>query len=359
MGPSSKRALLLVVVLVALIGGTLVARANLGGAAGVTIPYAGHLEVNGLAVSGSATFTAEVFVDDVAATPCYTATDITSPVYAGAFAIVIGGVPEACVVGTDVHLAFSVDTGSGPVSLGGRVRVHPAVGALTSGQGDFAVHEDLDVGGLVTASDVATDNDVAAGGDVAAAGNVAASGNVSAGNQVVSNGNVYAAANGPNTSLAMGRIDGFTDFYLGITRSNHSSQNGYALLTSETGDTFVNAETGRSLYLRVGNADRASVGPSGGMTVYGTGGNVAHGCVTRIVNNSYTVGCAGGEVAVGGGGRCASLFRMTESSPWDVNANTPPGNGGYANGWRTLCQVWGNAGNYTPPYEAYAVCCQH
>jgi hypothetical protein len=152
------------VVAVLLSGGTYLAHAALGGANGVTIPYAGRLELNGQGVNGTVGLVVDVFNAPTGGSPCFTTPTILAPVSAGAFAVVVGGVPEVCVRGRDVFLGVKVDQGAGPVTLGGRQRVHPAVAALTSGSGDLAVAGNAEVGGNVAASG----NVVATGAVVAA-----------------------------------------------------------------------------------------------------------------------------------------------------------------------------------------------
>lgn len=102
------------------------------------------------------------------------------------------------------------------------------------------------------------------------------------------------------------------------------------------------------------------------LTVGGVGGNVPFNCVIRSnggnsgAASSYNVGCAANEIAVGGGARCGSLWRLTESLPWmgASDSDGMPNPGQAARGWRGVCQIWGNAGNYTPPQlGVFAICC--
>jgi hypothetical protein len=98
------------------------------------------------------------------------------------------------------------------------------------------------------------------------------------------------------------------------------------------------------------------------LTVNGAGGNVAHACVSRGTTSptSYQANCLSNEVAVGGGGRCTSTWRLTESVPWvgPNDADGPPSNGAVPRSWRSVCQVWGNAGTYAyPQLGNYVVCC--
>ena len=76
------------------------------------------------------------------------------------------------------------------------------------------------------------------------------------------------------------------------------------------------------------------------VTMNNTGGNVPFSCVTRVQTGSYNTACAANEIAVGGGGRCTSLWRLTESLPWNGPNDTDgaPGSGSVARAWRSV--VW-------------------
>jgi hypothetical protein len=125
---------------------------------------------------------------------------------------------------------------------------------------------------------------------------------------------------------------------------------------SGNGVTFGNGAMGQAA--RVDNAGNMSV--AGGMTVGNVGGNVPFSCIVRSATGTYNVGCAPNEIAVGGGGRCDSVWRLTESLPWGGNADNQPWVAGQpARGWRAVCQIWGNAGVYTPPQlGTFAICCR-
>ncbi|MCA2977385.1 MAG: hypothetical protein INH41_05875 [Myxococcaceae bacterium] len=96
------------------------------------------------------------------------------------------------------------------------------------------------------------------------------------------------------------------------------------------------------------------------LQVNSTGGNVPFGCVVRTASGTYNVACQANEIAVGGGGRCSSLWRLTESLPWGGASDTTPWVAGQpARAWRSVCQVWGNDGAYAPPqFGAFAICCR-
>lgn len=161
-----------------------------------------------------------------------------------------------------------------------------------------------------------------------------------------------------------------------VTNTDVALSNSRLIGTNASGNFHIDT-TGNALYLnwfsgngvifgngamgetaRVDNQGNLSV--AGRMTVGNTGGNVPFSCIVRTAVGTYNVGCAPNEVAVGGGGRCDSLWRLTESLPWGGNAdNQPFVNGQPARGWRAVCQIWGNAGNYTPPQSGtFAICCR-
>jgi hypothetical protein len=96
------------------------------------------------------------------------------------------------------------------------------------------------------------------------------------------------------------------------------------------------------------------------LQVTSSGGNVPFGCVVRTASNTYNVACQANEIAVGGGGRCSSLWRLTESLPWGgANDSQPWVAGQPARAWRSVCQVWGNDGAYSPPQlGGFAICCR-
>jgi hypothetical protein len=115
------------------------AHAQLGGASGIVIPYAGRLELNGALVTGSVDLQFAVLEEATTTTACQTQTLNAVPVTNGEFAVTIPAVDEACVKGKDVHLQVAVRQAGGSFVVLGRQRVTPVVGAVTSGPGDFAV----------------------------------------------------------------------------------------------------------------------------------------------------------------------------------------------------------------------------
>jgi len=139
------------------------AYAALGGSDGVRIPYVGHLENSGSAVNGNYTLRFDIHDAQTNGNACAGIPDVATSVFNGAFNAVIGPVAESCVIGKQVWVGVSVKsaTDSGFTALAGRQQVFPAVGALTSGIGDFRVPGILNVGGNATVA-----------GNVTAAGTV-------------------------------------------------------------------------------------------------------------------------------------------------------------------------------------------
>lgn len=65
-------------------------------------------------------------------------------------------------------------------------------------------------------------------------------------------------------SMQVGDVNGWSSQgYYGLYHKDVAPGTGYALLQQNTGDTFVNANTGKTLYLRIGNQDVATVTSSG------------------------------------------------------------------------------------------------
>ena len=130
--------------------------------------------------------------------------------------------------------------------------------------------------------------------------------------------------------------------------------------------TGVSAGTGTFSTANISTVSATAVNTTtlnvgGAASFGGVGGNVPFGCVSRVQTGSYNTACAANEIAVGGGGRCSSGWRLTESLPWNGPNDTdgPPGNGSIGRAWRSVCQVWGNAFTYAAPQMgSYAVCCK-
>ena len=134
------------VVVATLVAGPAAHAALGGGPTGVTIPYAGHLDRDGAAVTGAVDFEFDVRTN--ATTPCAAASGANAMrvlgvvVTGGQFALELTNVPEVCVKGTDVHLAIAVRSpagGNGAFTPIGVQRVVPVLAATTSGAGDFHI----------------------------------------------------------------------------------------------------------------------------------------------------------------------------------------------------------------------------
>ncbi len=163
---------------------------------------------------------------------------------------------------------------------------------------------------------------------------------------------------------------------LQVNNSNITLTDGRLIGTNPAGNFHIDA-TGNALYLNwfsgngvtFGNGAQGQVGRldnqgnlsvNGRVTVGNTGGNVPFNCVVRTASSVNQVACAANEIAVGGGGRCSYLWRLTESLPWGgASDSDTPVNGQPARAWRSICQVWGSAGTYsTPQLGSYAICCR-
>lgn len=122
---------------------------------------------------------------------------------------------------------------------------------------------------------------------------------------------------------------------------------------------FGNGNGGEAGRITAGGAMTVggSFSAAGALNAGAAGGNVPHNCVVRTAAPSqYTASCSTNEIAVGGGGRCPSLFRLIESYPG--NDSGPTAAGSAPTSWRSVCQVWGDNGAYLPPFASYAICCR-
>ena len=197
------------------------ALAALGGNAGIVIPYAGKLELDGALVTGTVDF--EFGVAPGAGLPVPTTpvncvfTRPNIPVTNGEFAvsITIPVAQESCVRGKDVHLVVSVRPSipaTAPLVLLGTQRVTPVVAAATSGPGDFAVTERLtattaEVTGALTANTAAVTGALSAGATTVT-GNLSVSGFALVGFQNVTCGNTSECLCPPDGStIVFGGVD--------------------------------------------------------------------------------------------------------------------------------------------------------
>lgn len=231
---------------------------QLGGTQGIDVPFSGYLqEGEGAMTDDAVDFVFTVYDSALAVAPCdtYTAADVV--VTDGRFATVIEDVLEACVKRKDPHIEIAVDkdqTGTGSL-LAGRQRIFPAIGAYTSGTGDF------DSVGLVDAATLnvrgaATTNTLAVTG---AASAVNVTNNVVVGGTVDTAGGVYG---GPSF---LGDVGWGLD-YAGFSHESFKSQTGYALLQSSGGQTILNSAPGNTMDFRVGNATAMSMSSTGNLS---------------------------------------------------------------------------------------------
>lgn len=155
------RSALVALVLVAGFVSSYVAFAAYGGTNGIRIPYNGVLERNGVLLSGDVDFVFSVFNEEVDGTACYTSAPIPATVTSGRFAVVVGPVTSTCIVNRDVFLEVAADDGAGLSTLG-RQRIHPALAAVSSGSGDFAVGGTLTAAGAIAGSSLTVSGGVTA-----------------------------------------------------------------------------------------------------------------------------------------------------------------------------------------------------
>lgn len=149
----STRQLVIGIVVLAVIL-SLAAYAQLGGAAGVVLPYTGHLEIAGAPAEGDLQLRVTLWDAPSEGNACPAQVETTTTARAGAFHVELGPLPEACVVGRPVYLAVEVDAGDGFVALAGRQRIYPALSAYTSGGGDFVVEGALRAGDATLTGDL-------------------------------------------------------------------------------------------------------------------------------------------------------------------------------------------------------------
>ena len=193
-----------------------------------------------------------------------------------------------------------------------------------------------------------------AGNNIITTGTVAASGTVTGG-AFTTAGNL---GMGSTTRQMINLYAG--DYGIGVQGSTqyYRSGGGYAWYRGGAHADAQNASGGGTAQMFLSDS---LLTVAGGIQANGTGGNVPNNCVVRQgPGNSYQASCNSGEIAVGGGGRCDNLWRLTESLPWGGPSDgSPVVNGQPATAWRAVCQVWGNAGTYTyPQMGVFAICCR-
>ena len=112
--------------------------AQLGGTEGIVLPYQGTLYQDGAPVTGMVDFEFPIFNVATGGSACQVIAAPQTAVASGTFTAKLN-LSDTCVRGLDVYLGTVV---SG-VTLPGRQRVYPGLGASTSGTGDFHVTGNL------------------------------------------------------------------------------------------------------------------------------------------------------------------------------------------------------------------------
>ena len=299
------------------------AQAALGGSAGVVIPYAGKLELDGALVTGTVDFKFDVMINAGQAAPTtpvncvFTLPDV--PVTNGEFAvsIVIPALRESCVKGKDVHLEVRVARADQPLVFLGKQRVTPVVAAATSGDGDFAVT------GALTANTAVVTGALSAGATTVTAltaTSAAINGNVTvgSGNVQVNNGVVKVLSSDNNGSTNIAEFKSF----------NQASGVGIGFNTIRAIGSNLNEN------LNLEGKGTGAVSVNDPLTVNGnvfTFGKVsAQSLSVGVVSKScaaLSCTCAAGTALVTGGVSCAaSNAHVNESLP--ISTTT----------WRGLCE---------------------
>lgn len=313
--------------------------AALGGNQGILIPYRGRLENGGTPVNSQTPYTFRFTLYDAASggNTCSNTYDGASPVQQGEFNVVVGPVNPACVIGKLVFLGVAVRPPGAQdfVGLQGRQQVYPALSAMTAGTGDLDVSVGTVAANTVTAPNLNSNRLVLSGSNGVLALNDIPLRLRSAGD----------GAHGLAFRTSFGGVN-----YDGVGLWGY---NGGTLGTN------LNAErTALSWNSSNEVTTHGALRAQGAVTLNSGGGNVPHQCVTRAQTGNYITQCDPGEIALGGGGRCRSLYRLVESYPVRADGN-PADNGQAATGWRAVCQVWGDNGRYeAPTYGTFAMCCR-
>jgi hypothetical protein len=262
---------------------------QLGGAQGIDIPYGGYLQDGSAALSDDAVnFVFTIYDSAGALSPCDTVTAADVAVTDGRFATVIEDVAEACVQRKDPHIEIGVDknqTGTA-AALQGRQRLYPAVGALTSGPGDFDVTGATDTGTLNVRGATTTDS-------LSVTGLLTANGGatVSGGADVVG---------GVQSDQAFLGDVGHGPSWGGFSHVNRVNQNEYALLQSSAGQTLLNASSGQTIEFRVANSPKMTMSTTGNLTTR-TGTTPGASESLRIVRGTVLLNSTTASVSAGSG----------------------------------------------------------
>lgn len=274
-----------------------VSYADLGDAEGVIIPYAGTLERGGAPVNETLSLRFDLY-NSASAASCHTTAPISTDVVGGQFAVRIGPVPEECVAGVPVFLGVTVEDSQGAVTLPGRQRVRPALGAMTSGTGQFATREGIN-GGNAVGNLHLNANSVGTGADGSIYLNYHEGNAVKFGDgaeQVVatldSGGNL--TANGTVNGARVSNM-GFGAAHTGFAHPSLANTSGYAFLAGDSGDAYMNSTGSGATHLRYNNADIMIAGDS-----------FIEMNRPLVVNATISSECRAGFAAVNGGRLCVS-----------------------------------------------------
>jgi len=255
------------VAIAALFSVSLYSFADLGGDAGIVLPYQGYLELNGTPVNTSTSLTFSVYDAPTGGSLCHSeAVDVVPA--DGAFAVNLGPLPESCIVSREVWLQVTSALGS----LGGRQRVVPAMAAATSGKGgDFYVDGALDVNGAADVTTLVVDG-------LADTGSLDVTTNATIGGTLQASGNIR----GNNVSIGdVGHGPGWA----GVSHRDAVSTTDYALLQSDNAAyTLLNTSSTGAIHLRAGNSDRVVMDSAGNLNVTG-----------RVLRTEYQLSCADGS----------------------------------------------------------------
>jgi len=252
-----------------------------------SIPYSGHLDLDGVPMSGPVTLSFHVWNAPTGGTELFTQTGTSATVSNGAFAVLLNGVPDSVFNSNAVYVG--VDVGGTP--LVGRQALVPSAQAVRAAQAyNFTVSQNLQVDGQITSNL----------------------------NAVIRGAEIGASAH-PN--------------YVGVSAAGRNNLTDYGLIQSTDGSaTLLNASPTGSVQLRLGNVPRVTADP----TNITLNGNTS---VTGMLDigfqhldcgaNMDTCWCPAGKTAIAGGGRCASNLPLFNNSRVTNGA---------ISGWRVYCE---------------------
>ncbi len=112
----------------------------------LSLPYRGHLDLNGVGVTSTVSLTFHLFDDATAGTELYSQTIPDVPVVGGDFAVILTGIPQAAYDAATLHVA--IDVAGTP--LAGRQAIFPAMQAVRATRAsNFTVDQTLTVNGTL------------------------------------------------------------------------------------------------------------------------------------------------------------------------------------------------------------------